>query len=412
MALAAAGDDRRRLKGRGRWRLFAGIWLVYLAPAFHQAWTGHTGADRVVRLVLLAAFCWVYADLVARALTGVEWLRWAAPALLVAVGTVLAVLVGPESLGAAVYVVVAVAVLQPFRVALPVAVAGTLLVGVLPWLVPHWRSHDSWSAAGSVALGSLAAFGFMALLRRTQELRAAQQEVSRLAAERERMRIARDLHDLLGQSLTAVTVKAQLAGRLVGRDDVRAAAEITAVERLSRQALADVRAAVAGYREVSLAVELATAREVLGAAGIAADLPARGGRGAGGAARALRLGGARGGDQRGPAQRRAPAPDRGDAVVDRGHRRRAGPARPDRQRAGRAGRARRPRRRAPRGRAGPGRRLPPPPHCPHRPRRFRRAATRARRARRFRRARRARSGARWACRRGPGCRDGAGRGPA
>ena len=125
-----------------------------------------------------------------------------------------------------------------------------------------------------MALGSLAAFGFMALLRRTVELRAAQQEVSRLAAERERMRIARDLHDLLGHSLTAVTVKAQLAGRLVGRDDVRAAAEITAVERLSRQALADVRAAVAGYREVSLAVELATSREVLGAAGIAADLPA------------------------------------------------------------------------------------------------------------------------------------------
>ena len=87
------------------------------------------------------------------------------------------------------------------------------------------------------------------------------------------MRIARDLHDLLGHSLTAASVKAQLAGRLVGQDDARAAAEIGDVERLTRQVLADVRAAVAGYREVSLAVELATAREVLGAAGIAADLP-------------------------------------------------------------------------------------------------------------------------------------------
>ena len=269
----ALGEDRRWLRGPGRWRLLAGIWLVYLTPVFRETWTGHAGADRALRLLLLAAFCYVYVDLVARALTGVDWLRWGAPALLLGTGAALAVLVGPEVLGSAVYVVVAVAVLQPLRVALPVAVVCTLLVGVLPEVVPGWREGDSWSAAGSVALASLAAFGFVALVRRTTELREAQQEVSRLAAERERLRIARDLHDLLGHSLTAVTVKAQLAGRLVGRDDARAADEMHAVERLSRQALADVRAAVAGYREVSLAVELATARKVLGAAGIAADLP-------------------------------------------------------------------------------------------------------------------------------------------
>ena len=306
MALAAAGDDRRRLKGRGRWRLFAGIWLVYLAPAFHQAWTGHTGADRVVRLVLLAAFCWVYADLVARALTGVEWLRWAAPALLVAIGTVLAVLVGPESLGAAVYVVVAVAVLQPFRVALPVAVAGTLLVAVLPWLVPHWRSHDSWSAAGSVALGSLAAFGFMALLRRTQELRAAQQEVSRLAAERERMRIARDLHDLLGQSLTAVDGQGP-AGRPAGRPGRRAGGRGDRRRGAAVPAGAGRRAGRGGRLPRGVAGGRAGDRAGGARRGRHRRRPAGGGgRGAGGAARALRLGGPRGGDQRGPAQRRAP----------------------------------------------------------------------------------------------------------
>jgi len=347
MAFAAAGEDRRRLprrgrwrlRGRGRWRLFAGIWLVYLAPAFAEAWTGHSGADRVLRLLLLAAFCYVYADLIARALTGsAEWLRWAAPALLLGIAGALAVLVGPEALGTAVYVVVAVAVLQPLRVALPVAVAGTLLVGVLPELLPGWQERDSWAAAGSVALGSLAAFGFMALLRRTVELREAQQEVSRLAAERERMRIARDLHDLLGHSLTAVTVKAQLAGRLVGRDDARAADEMRAVERLSRQALADVRAAVAGYREVSLAVEVATAREVLGAAGIAADLPRAvdevpaelrelfGWAVREGVTNAVRH------------KRRAPGAGPGVGVVGGGERRRAGPVGGDRgQRAGRAG---------------------------------------------------------------------------
>ena len=270
----ALGPIGRRLSGRNRWRVFSGVWLLYLLPGFTTAWNEHTGADRWLRILLLAAFCYVYLDLVARALTGSRpWLRWAAPTMLAALSLALLGLVGPDALGTVVYVTVTVVVLYPFRVGIPIAAAGTVLVGLSSWLVPSWAGSDTWAVAGSVALGSLAAFGFQALIRRTWELRAAQQEVSRLAAERERMRIARDLHDLLGHSLTAASVKAQLAGRLVGRDDTRAAAEIGEVERLTRQVLADVRAAVAGYREVSLAVELATAREVLGAAGIAADLP-------------------------------------------------------------------------------------------------------------------------------------------
>jgi two-component system sensor histidine kinase DesK len=98
--------------------------------------------------------------------------------------------------------------------------------------------------------------------------------VARLAAENERGRIARDLHDLLGHSLTAITVKAGLARRLAERGEVaRAATEIGEVERLSRRTLADVRAAVAGQHDITLAGELATAREVLRAAGILAELP-------------------------------------------------------------------------------------------------------------------------------------------
>ena len=360
----------RRLNGRWRWRLFSGIWLVYLAPGFVTAWTEHTGADRWLRILLLAAFCYVYLDLVARAITGrTRWLRWAAPALLGLLSLSLVLLVGPDALATVVYVTVSVAVLWPFRVGLPVAVAGTLLVGLASRIVPSWAGTDTWAVAGSVALGSLAAFGFQALIRRTWELRAAQQEVSRLAAERERMRIARDLHDLLGHSLTAASVKAQLAGRLVGRDDARAAAEIGEVELLTRQVLADVRAAVAGYREVSLAVELATAREVLGAAGIAADLPGAVDEVPGRAAGAVRLGGPRGRHQRGPALAGVPGHDPGHADDGRGRRRRArpGPA-GTRQRAGRAGRAGRGGRRSARRRSRPGRRLPPRPHgsdrCP------------------------------------------------
>ena len=98
-------------------------------------------------------------------------------------------------------------------------------------------------------------------------------ELARLAAENERFRIARDLHDLLGHSLTTITVKAGLARQLGEADPARSQQEIAEVEDLARRSLADVRAAVANYRDVTLAGELATGRELLRAAGISADLP-------------------------------------------------------------------------------------------------------------------------------------------
>lgn len=85
--------------------------------------------------------------------------------------------------------------------------------------------------------------------------------------------MARDLHDILGHSLTVITVKAELAGRLMEVDPERARAEVADLERLSRSALGDVRRAVEGYREISLPGELARAREALASAGIEPDLP-------------------------------------------------------------------------------------------------------------------------------------------
>ena len=117
-------------------------------------------------------------------------------------------------------------------------------------------------------------FGFFMIIRSNIELSAARSEVARLAAENERGRIARDLHDLLGHSLTTITVKTALARRLAENGEAsRSLQEISEVEQLSRRTLADVRAAVAGHNDVTLAGELATAREVLRAAGIAAELP-------------------------------------------------------------------------------------------------------------------------------------------
>ncbi|WP_197038676.1 sensor histidine kinase [Herbidospora cretacea] len=126
-----------------------------------------------------------------------------------------------------------------------------------------------------VILGSVvAATALLARLSEAnEELRRARDRVAVLAVNEERARVARDLHDILGHSLTTITLKAGLVRRLIETADERAGQEAADVERLSRQALADVRATVSGYRVVTLSGELAGAREALRAAGLTASLP-------------------------------------------------------------------------------------------------------------------------------------------
>ena len=104
------------------------------------------------------------------------------------------------------------------------------------------------------------------------QLRAAREELARLAVAEERLRFARDLHDLLGHSLSVIVLKSELAGRLLPAAPERAAVEVADVERAAREALRQVRAAVAGYRQPALRSELAAARELLAAAGIVASI--------------------------------------------------------------------------------------------------------------------------------------------
>ncbi|CAL4859233.1 hypothetical protein MMM2322_00882 [Microbacterium sp. MM2322] len=104
----------------------------------------------------------------------------------------------------------------------------------------------------------------------------AHDELTRLAVVEERARFSRDLHDVLGHSLTVVAIKSELASRLVDLDPERAKAEMREVEQLSRDALQGLRQAVSGYREADLDAELVAARAALAAAGIDADLPVDG----------------------------------------------------------------------------------------------------------------------------------------
>ncbi len=104
--------------------------------------------------------------------------------------------------------------------------------------------------------------------RADSKLRMAHEEIEALAAVAERERIARDLHDVLGHTLSLIVLKSELAGRLIDRDPARAAEEIGEVERTARTALAEVREAIGGYRARGLAAEIEAARKTLNTAGV------------------------------------------------------------------------------------------------------------------------------------------------
>jgi two-component system, NarL family, sensor histidine kinase DesK len=120
----------------------------------------------------------------------------------------------------------------------------------------------------------LATVGLRRQFKLTGELAQAREEVAKLAANEERLRLARDLHDLTGQSLSMITLKSELAARLMrrlpeGEDRDLAIAQAEEVAAVGRQTLHDIREAVSGYRRPTLAVELITARTALESAGIA-----------------------------------------------------------------------------------------------------------------------------------------------
>jgi two-component system sensor histidine kinase DesK len=255
------------------WRqlLFPAVFLVYLGQTVGGVYRYSGGAGRVAGLALLVAFCACYllAIILGRNQHGPGpfWACYAAMLLLTAAELPFA---HQDAFVMLVYVsVLTVAALWLRGIGLILGYSAIAAFGPA-WL---WHRNVDGPTAAAVAIVSLAMFGFFAVLRSNEMLAEARSEVARLATENERARIARDLHDLLGHSLTTITVKAALAHRLSVSDPARAATEIAEVEALTRRTLADVRAAVSGYRDVTLGNELAAAREVLHAAGISAQLP-------------------------------------------------------------------------------------------------------------------------------------------
>ena len=160
--------------------------------------------------------------------------------------------------------------LLPWKRAIPSMVAMCLAVMVLAVV------FEQYVAVGLAVMGMVMAWGIGHGVRQQvlqEQLEAAQQRNAVLAVAAERERIGRDLHDLLGHSLTSLTISAQLARRLLDTDPEAARAQIEHIESTVRQALADVRATTSGMQHVRAATEIASARTVLATVGIQAQVP-------------------------------------------------------------------------------------------------------------------------------------------
>lgn len=282
----------------GTWAVvaFSAIWLVFLADPISTAWAlrettaGIVGLLATVAVAVLYLLAWLvqvrpgwagtWAAMDGAPVAGGRWAdtsrqaRIGSVALIVLqllLAVVMIATLGQSATAALPFVGVLMVLWLP-RLVGPVCVAG-LVVAVLALerLLPTWQS--AFGVPLSIAASALAVWGIQLMRQRTRALMAAREENARLAVAEERHRMARDLHDVLGHSLTVITVKIELASRLLDVDLDRARAELAGLERLSRDTLHDVRRAVEGYRDLSLAGELVRAREALEAADILADLP-------------------------------------------------------------------------------------------------------------------------------------------
>ncbi|MBG0852699.1 sensor histidine kinase [Streptomyces spinoverrucosus] len=254
--------------------LWTGIWLVYLsAPVTDLLHGGHRTGVRVLGWIGLAAFVGWYMILLFR--TGrrdSNALVLGSIAVLAAQSTLLAVTLGREWLVLFVYVSIASGAALPLRYARWTIPGASALMTSVALAVPDGTTYLAGLLIPAL-LGGFAMTGVRELVRTTIALREARATVAHLAANEERLRLARDLHDLLGHSLSLITLKSELAGRMLPDHPDQAARQIADVEQVSRQALVDVREAVTGYRRPRLAAELAGARDALTAAGVSLDIP-------------------------------------------------------------------------------------------------------------------------------------------
>jgi two-component system sensor histidine kinase DesK len=265
-------QNRRQKMVKAIW---TGIWLVYLsAPVSDLVHGGHSTGVVGLGWFGLVAFVGWYGALVFRTGRGETTpFVFVSLVVLAAEAALLSFTLGREWLVLFVYVSIASGAVLPLRLARWAIPAVSAVLTAIALAVPGGKAY----LAGLLIpafLGGFAMTGVRELIRTTIALREARATVAQLAANEERLRLARDLHDLLGHSLSLITLKSELAGRMLPDHPEKAAQQVADIEQVSRQALVDVREAVTGYRRPRLSGELAGAQVALTAAGVTADLPA------------------------------------------------------------------------------------------------------------------------------------------
>jgi two-component system sensor histidine kinase DesK len=245
-------------------------WLIFLAffyvqpIAEHASWRSLlvTNAEVVLFLTLYFGIFWVRAPFKYALLLGMA-----------AMGLGL----GTSNTGASVFIIFTGAFIPwVFERAKSAVIALTVLavVIVLHGLIFHPANGFTVTAL-VVALGvGLSNTHFAVRSRADHKLRMAHEEIEHLAKVAERERIARDLHDVLGHTLTLISVKSTLAGKLLDKDPMKARSEIADIERVSREALAEIRSTLRGYSSYKLSEEMQRAQATLESAGVAVSTEA------------------------------------------------------------------------------------------------------------------------------------------
>ncbi len=240
------------------------IWLAYSVFFFIEPVLRHNLRYRVSQAAVYLLFLALYITYVQVCRRGVR-LAVLAAFFLLGVGSI------PFNVGGSCFFIYVVAML-PFCVESTSVFIGVVVLEVATLALENRflpSNPINYAITGFFALVVGASNLFIAQGKRAEmKLRQAQEENHQLAAVAERERIARDLHDVLGHTLSVIVLKAELAGRLMGRDNTRAASEIADVEKTARTALAEVREAIGGYRAKGLTAEVEQARQTLDAAGV------------------------------------------------------------------------------------------------------------------------------------------------